>query len=155
MRDGRRIYFGKNLSICGSVVDVWPQLSLLGAGIGVGSNAATALSTGATTFLLGENECGRIVLEAGILGVLYIAYRAWLVFYLLRYAILATKRSRNRLPILLIGFASVNLLVGQMTLQGTINGYGWLFAGFCIAANRLKTREKKKGSKPKTSDLWC
>jgi hypothetical protein len=38
------------------------------------------------------------------------------------------------LPLLLLAYVSVELLYGQITGHGTINGYAWLFMGFCLAA---------------------
>jgi hypothetical protein len=135
-----------------SVANVWPQVTLIGAGIGVGTNAGAVMATGAMTFLLAEDEWSRIVLETGVFGLAYIGYRIWLVWWLLKGAIKATKRSYNPTPVILFCYAFVNILVGQMTLQGTINGYGWLFAGFCMAANNL--RAKRIGSSSQF-DLWA
>jgi len=58
-----------------SILRVWPQLSLLGAGIGAGTNAASMMTTGQMGMLLAEDETQRIILEAGVFGVFYIAYR--------------------------------------------------------------------------------
>lgn len=133
--------------------NLWPQLSVLGAGIGVGTNAGVMLRTGSMGFLA-EDEWGRIVLEAGIFGLLYIAYRCWLTGWLVVQAFKATKRSRNSLPLCLVAFEAIILAAGQMTLQGTINGYGFLFAGFCMAANRLGTRFSKIASAERKQDPW-
>lgn len=156
--------WGRIVSFVPSFLDAWPSISLLGAGLGRGSNAGAVLASGSANMILGEDEWGRVVLEAGVLGVFYLAFRVWLVIWLLRYAVLATRRSQNPLPLVLFGFAFVNLLIGQMALQGTINGYGWIFAGFCIAANRMRTRvlkqskeaENRRGENVKNKvDLWC
>ena len=86
---------------------------------------------------MGESELPKIINEAGIAGLAYIGFRYWLCLSLFLEAILATRRSNNPLPFVLGSFAVTTLFVGQMTLQGTINGYGWLFAGFCMAANNF------------------
>ncbi len=134
-----------------AVTNVWPKISLIGAGIGVGTNGGAALSTGTISFLLAEDEWSRIVLEVGISGFLYIGYRIWLAFWLLKGAIKSTRRSFNPAALLLASFTFSILLVGQMTLQGTINGYGWLFTGFCIAANNLKARKNQLNQ---LTDIW-
>jgi hypothetical protein len=137
---------------------VLPRLSLLGAGIGYGTNAATVLRTGQMGVLLAEDETQRIILETGVLGLFYVGYRLWLTGFLGKAAFFASRRSHNPLPLIFFGYESISLLIGQMTLQGTINGYGWLFAGFCMAANRLRTKSSKTGAgktSDKAEDLWA
>ncbi len=140
-----------------SVIDMTP---VLGAGIGSGSNAGMMLSgrwegmkyEGYIHYVLAEDEWSRLVQEGGIMGILYVMYRIWLVGWLSVGAIRATRRLANPLPLLLLSFAAVVLLTGQMTFQGTINGYGWLFAGFCIAANKLGGRQTET-AEPALADL--
>jgi hypothetical protein len=136
-----------------SIIRAWSMLSLMGCGIGTGTNAA--YMTGTTQVYLAEDEIQRVVLETGILGVLYMAYRFWFTAWLVLYAVKATARSHNPLPLILIGYESITLSIGQMTMQGTINGYGWMFAGFCIAANRLALRRRRQLlDKEAKKDLW-
>lgn len=132
------------------VFKVLPSVTLLGSGLGSLTNAASVVTTGMVgqTFIA-EDEWSRIVIECGIAGFLYVGYRIALTYTLARDAVSATRRSQNPLPLLLIGFECMTLLIGQMTLQGTINGFGWLFAGFCMAANRLRTRADAK-----PGDIW-
>jgi len=55
------------------------------------------------------------------------------------------------MPMLLFGYASYLLLFGQITGNGTINVYGWMFTGLCIAATRssLATgRESRHAAAP-------
>lgn len=148
---------GRAASSLTTLFRVLPRLSVFGAGIGSGTNAATVLRTGQMGVLLAEDETQRIILETGIFGLFYVGYRYWFTGLMGRDAFRASKRSHNPLPFILFGYESVNLLIGQMTLQGTINGYGWLFAGFCLAANRLRTRAAKPGvgqAKEQVQDLW-
>ena len=42
--------------------------------------------------------------------------------------------SRSVLATLLFGYLAYELLTGQITGQGTINGYAWMFTGFTLAA---------------------
>jgi hypothetical protein len=142
------------LSSTTSILRVLPQVSIMGAGIGAGTNAASMVNTGQMGLLLAEDETQRIILEAGIFGFLYVGLRFWMTGWIGVRAYNAIKRSWNPLPFALFGFESLNLLYGQMTLQGTVNGYGWLFAGFCMAANNLRTRVRKKHPKDTKDDLW-
>ncbi|HEY9870099.1 MAG TPA: hypothetical protein V6D08_13110 [Candidatus Obscuribacterales bacterium] len=120
-----------------------PRATVLGAGVGAGSNAGAVLATGARRFTLSENELPRLIDEAGLSGLLYVGLRFWLFGHLFWGAVVATNRSNNPLPLMLFSFEGITLLVGQMTLQGTVNGYGWLFAGFCLAANQLGLRNSR------------
>jgi len=40
------------------------------------------------------------------------------------------------MPMLLFGYAGYVVLLGQITGNGSINVYAWLFSGLCIAATR-------------------
>lgn len=131
-----------------SITHAFPKMSPTGVGIGYGSNAGGMLLTGHRMMLLDEDEWPRIVEEAGVLGLFYIGMRIALVVYILANAVKATQRSRNPLPLIIGSFTVPILLNGQITLQGTINGYGWLFAGFCFAANQLGTAASKTAPVP-------
>jgi hypothetical protein len=86
-----------------------------------------------------EDDWSRNIVELGpILGLLYICLRIAIVAWLVKGAITATRRTNNPMPMLMIGFIGIILLYGQITGQGSVNGYGWIFAGFCMAANRLQ-----------------
>ncbi len=116
---------------------VLPSASVLGLGMGAGTMGGARLATGSPIFSLAEDEWSRVILECGLFGVAYIFYRFWLLGWLIRNAITAVKRTLNPLPLILVAFIGITIFQGQISLQGTINGYGWLFVGFCIAANRL------------------
>lgn len=51
---------------------IWEDLPFLGQGIGMGNNAAGVLSGGSRGFLLAEDETARALLEAGLLGLLFL-----------------------------------------------------------------------------------
>ena len=113
---------------------------LLGYGLGSFGNAFGSLSS--TTLLppsvIAEDDWARNVAELGpSIAIFYIAFRIALVIWMGRAAFIATRRSNNPLPLLLFGFCGILLVTGQITGQGSVNGFAWLFAGFCMAANRL------------------
>jgi hypothetical protein len=84
-----------------------------------------------------ESDWGRNIVELGpTLGLLFIVFRVAFVIWLAKEAIVATIRSNDPLPLLLFAFVGVYLFNGQITGHGTLNGYGWLFAGFCMSINR-------------------
>jgi hypothetical protein len=122
---------------------VIPEVDWAGNGLGSGGNAASI--TEANVRLAAEDDWSRNILDLGpILGILFIVYRLALVIALSARAAQATARSGSYLPILLISFIGITLLDGQITGQGSINGYGWLFAGFCLGANAGNLTEAKQ-----------
>jgi hypothetical protein len=123
--------------------DFIPPLSstpFFGYGIGTFGNAFgldyASLLPGS---LSAESDLARNVLELGpVLGLLYIGLRFALVASLTAGAVIATSRTNNPMPLVLVGFGGILLLVDQITGQGSVHGFAWLYAGFCMAANRLQ-----------------
>ncbi len=117
--------------------NIFPNTPLSGFGIGMGTNAATRIGIVGIPWNI-EDDWSRNIVDLGpILGLLFIAFRIAFVGWLCSRAIVATKMSNNPLPMLLFGFIGIIIFYGQITGQGTIGGYGWMFAGFCMAAKRL------------------
>lgn len=110
-----------------------PDAPLLGYGLGMGGNAATKI--GIAISVSAEDDWSRHLVDLGsVLGCAFIGFRILLVISLIAGAIVAARRRNDPLPLLLFGFIGVVLLYGQITGQGTVNGYAWMFAGFCMAA---------------------
>jgi hypothetical protein len=106
-----------------------------GYGVGWFGNAFSSQMVFA---LYAEDDWSRNIFELGpALGLLFMSFRIALVVWLTKSALEVVKRVGNPVPLLLSGFIGVILLQGQITGHGSVNGYGWLFAGFCIAANKL------------------
>jgi hypothetical protein len=129
---------GRAFSSLYMFTDYIDETPLLGYGIGFGTNGGVAADNGSITgFRLAEDEWSRIYLELGPLYALaYVALRLALVLTLVRGAVRVATRTGDPLPLLLLGFIGTVLVNGQMTLQGTINGYGWVFLGLTLAAIR-------------------
>jgi hypothetical protein len=109
------------------------QVGLFGRGIGVGTNAASALMTGSVQFLLAEGEWSRVILEAGpFLGFSFLAYRTWIAGDMALRAI-AAARQQNLLAWLLAWDACRSLLNEQLS-QPTNLGFMVLISGLCLAA---------------------
>ena len=119
------------------LTDVVPPL---GFGLGFGGNAAVVLKAtidGVQPGVYAESDFSRHMVDLGpFLGILYIAFRVAFVGWLLQRVVRATWRSSDPLPLMLFGYVGYVILVGQITGNGSINIYGWLFAGVCIAACR-------------------
>jgi hypothetical protein len=82
-----------------------------------------------------ETDWGRNILELGpVLGSLFILFRVSFVATLLWQGLAATRNTGHSFPWLLALYVSVILAFWQITGNGTLNGYGWLFVGFTLAA---------------------
>ncbi len=110
-----------------------PQIGLLGKGIGMGTNAASALMTGSFQFLLAEGEWSRVVLEAGpVLGFSFLVYRVWLAG-VMAFRSLRAVNCQQLLPWLLAWSACRSIVTEQLS-QPTNLGFMVLFSGLCLAS---------------------
>jgi hypothetical protein len=104
-----------------------------GKGIGLGTNAGSALMTGAAQFLLAESEWSRVIMEVGpLFGFSFLAYRAWVAGDIAVRALSAI-RQENLLAWLLAWDACRSLLNEQLS-QPTDLGFMVLVSGLCLAA---------------------
>lgn len=119
------------------LVDIVPPL---GYGLGFGGNASTVLQAtvdGVQPGLLAETDFARHMVDLGVAsGIVYIAFRVAFVAWMLRLVVRATRRTASPLPMMLFAYAGYVILLGQITGNGSVNVYGWLFAGLCLAAVR-------------------
>lgn len=116
------------------------EVPVLGYGIGYGGNASIILDAqvdGIKPGWLVEADLSRQMVDLGpIFGLGYIAFRMAFVVWLGITALKATRRSADPLPVMLYAYAGVTLFAGQITGNGSINAYAWLFTGLCLAAAR-------------------
>jgi hypothetical protein len=113
----------------------WTEVPLLGQGLGLGTNAGSAL-IGKGAFQLGEDEWSRVIFEAGpVLGLAYLGWRIWLTLQLLRLSVRAASLNYV-LPLALLGACASNLVMGQWG-QPTTQGFAVWVAGMCLAGCRL------------------
>jgi hypothetical protein len=125
-----------------------PHVPLTGFGIGYAGNAASIL--GLRLPVYAEDDWSRHVVDLGpVLGLLYIIYRIAVVAWLGYVATRGVRRTGYALPLVLFGFAGTILLSGQITGHGSILGFGWLFAGFLLAASRLEPQGVGAGRRPR------
>jgi len=119
------------------------QAGMFGKGIGMGTNAGSALMTGTAQFLLAEGEWSRVIMEAGpLLGFSFLAYRAWLAGYVAVRAVVAG-RQQQLLAWLLAWDACRSLLTEQIS-QPTNLGFMVLVSGLCLAAMPMNGRALAK-----------
>lgn len=109
------------------------EAGFIGKGIGMGTNAGSAIMTGALVFLLAESEWTRVVLESGpFLGFIYLAYRIWVCGMIGLRAWRAAKR-QQALPWLLASGACLLVAIEPLS-QPTNLGFMVLTAGLCLAS---------------------
>lgn len=130
-----------------SFVDYIESTPFFGFLLGIGGNAARLMAwvdlpkaaysnVGAIGW--GENGWDRHIIELGpILGCAYILFRIGLTCWLSRIVLQKIRHTKNPTAILMFGFVGIMLLSGQITGHGTVNGYTWLFVGFCVAATKV------------------
>ena len=132
--DGSAVSLGTR--VLGWFVDPFtllPVAGLFGKGLGLGTNAASALMTGSLQFLLAETEWSRVILEVGpLLGFSFLAYRAWVAGDMAVRAVAAAKQ-QNLLAWLLAWDACRSLLTEQLS-QPTNLGFMIFVSGLCLAA---------------------
>ena len=133
--------FGRALSGFTDFMRLTDTLPPLGLGMGFGGNAATLLNAtidGVRPDVYAETDYARHMVDLGfVCGVLYIVFRLAFVSWLLQRVLRATRHSGDPLPMMLFAYAGYVILLGQITGNGSINVYGWLFTGVCLAACRV------------------
>jgi hypothetical protein len=139
--------FGRMFHSFYAFLDYLPSTPLIGYLLGFGGNASLRLDwvrlpsaaydwTGYGIWGL-EGGWAVHLIELGLLaGLAFIVFRIGLILWAGWNACKCTHYSGHPLPVLLFGYAGIILLNGQITTQGTINGYGWMFLGFCLSAIR-------------------
>jgi hypothetical protein len=122
---------------------------MFGFGLGYGSNASIQMRAAVDGVRPGdfvETDFARHMVDLGpLFAVGYIVFRAALAYWLTRRVLRATRSVSDPLPMMLFGYVGYTLLLGQISGNGSINVYGWLFTGLCIAATNvaLKTGQTR------------
>jgi hypothetical protein len=120
--------------------EIMSEVGLFGKGIGLGTNAASALLTGKVQFLLAEGEWARMVMEAGpLLGFSFLAYRTWLACNVALRAVLAAKQ--HYLLAWLLAWDACRSLLNEQLSQPTNLGFMVLVSGLCLAAMPARRSE--------------
>jgi hypothetical protein len=113
--------------------ELLPRAGLIGNGLGMGTNAASALLTGARVFLLAEGEWARVVLEVGpFLGFAFLIYRVWLALLIGLRAVRGARQGQL-LPWLL-AFEACRCMIVEQISPPTNLGFTVLVCGLCLAA---------------------
>lgn len=110
-----------------------PDLPFFGYGIGMGTNAGAVILSGNRTFLIAENEWGRVIGELGLmLGFIIIFIRVSLSVSLLKRSFKELRKG-NTLPWMLLSFGFINIWQANWA-QPTGLGFATLAGGLMLAA---------------------
>lgn len=102
----------------------------------------------------GEDGWSRHIIELGpVIGILFIAFRLYFAVWLGKRAISATFKSKEATPVVWWGIAGTLLIVSLMMSHGTVNGFGWIYCGLCLAASRICSEEHNDVRLLKKRDL--
>lgn len=116
------------------------EVPALGYGLGYGSNASNTLRAsvdGVMPSQLAETDFSRHMVDLGpVFGVGYIVFRLALATHLTLKVLQVTQRVADPMPMLLLSYVGITVLSAQITGQGAVNVYAWLFCGFLLAACR-------------------
>jgi hypothetical protein len=148
--------FGRGLAGFTDFLRLTDVVPPLGIGLGFGGNAATLLGAtvdGVQPGVYAETDYSRQMVDLGVVcGVAYILFRIAFVAWLFMRAADATRRASDPLPMLLFAYAGYVVLLGQITGNGSINVYAWMFTGLCLAACRVAggnpTLQLQVGARP-------
>jgi hypothetical protein len=110
-------------------------LSLLGYGLGAGTNYANSLS--GTMFALGESESTRVLMEGGLIGLLFVFLKVFVTVFGLKKSLDISKVAGNSLPFLLWITTAIALFMWQINGQLTINALGYILLALSIASLRV------------------
>ena len=116
---------------------------LAGYGLGLAGNARLMLGIEIPGFTgWAETDWARQIVDLGpVVGLVFILYRIAFTAWLGLRCLGGARRMSDPLPLLLFAFVGIDLLYGLMTGHGTVNGYVWLFIGFCLAAVQAPSAE--------------
>lgn len=110
-----------------------PDLPFFGYGLGMGTNAGSALLTGDRAFLISEQEWGRVIGELGLLmGFIVVIIRIFFSFKTARRGI-TELRHNNPLPWMLLSTGFIQIIQGGWA-QPTSLGFSIMSGGLILAA---------------------
>lgn len=119
------------------------NLPFFGFGMGMGTNAGSALLTGEVSFLIAEGEWLRLIGEMGyVMGILILLLKVIFCadIFLKSYQNI---RFDNILPWLLLSVGLLVILQGQWA-QPTVLGFSTFLGGLILASSKNKNNQKSK-----------
>lgn len=106
----------------------WERFTLLGHGMGGGSNAARPFmsSSSSDQFIMGEMEIDRILTEGGIVGIIFELLKIILIVFALFKTFIMLIKYKITLPFLFWFYLSIQLLTTSTTGQITVHAFVFL-----------------------------
>lgn len=116
---------------------------VMGYGLGLAGNASLILGVSIPGFTgWAESDWSRHIVDLGpFFGISFIGFRIALVLWVAAMCVRGARRSGNQLPIILFMSCAFELLTGQITGHGTVNGFTWLFTGLTLVAARADVQQ--------------
>ncbi|MDI3383033.1 hypothetical protein ACFPPF_02675 [Xenophilus aerolatus] len=125
------------------------QITWLGTGLGKGSNLASYFESGERSFMLAETESARILLEGGVMGVMFMLLKLAVIAAGLFAAWRVAVRIRSSAPILVWLTLALALMTWSTIGQLTVNAAtGLLFAQALLALRYLPVTQAAR-SRPR------
>jgi len=115
-------------------------ITFIGYGLGMGTNFVGILSN--TKFALGETEIARTLMEGGIVGFIFVAFKISVVIIAFRKAFYIVRKTGNKLPFLLWVVLIIALFSWSIIGQLTINALGYILFGLGLASFRFSENKK-------------
>jgi hypothetical protein len=126
---------------------VWRQFSILGKGIGGGANASKVFKPNHQEgTLLGESEIDRVMNEGGIVGILLITLKWFVVLSGLLISWRIFQRNNEFLPLSIWIVLTVHLPTGQVIGQLTVHALILLLLGLGLSSVIAWNQEKRTRS---------
>lgn len=134
---------GRSLYNFVDFVDLMGSTPVFGYGLGLAGNASILMGVEIDGFSgWTETDWARHVVDLGpLFGPAYMVFRVALVGWLTALALRALRRRGDPLALLLVTYAGVQMLQGQLTGHGSVNGFAWVFCGLALAAAQAGARE--------------
>jgi hypothetical protein len=124
------------------------EVPFFGYGLGYGGNASILMRAtidGVVVGILAEVDFSRHMVDLGpLVGGAYIVFRLAVAVWAGRRVLAATRHAGDPLPMMLFGYAGFTIVLAQIAGHGSINVYGWLFIGLCVAAARAAMSQPKR-----------
>jgi hypothetical protein len=140
--------FGRALYSFYDFTSLLGDAPLSGYGMGLAGDAALTLGVVIPGFHgWAESDWARHIVDLGpVVGMAFILYRVALVTWIGSACLAGARRLGSQLPLLLFAGCAFDLLSGELTGNGAVNGFVWLFSGLSLAAAGLGGEEATETS---------
>lgn len=112
------------------------QMTLIGHGLGAGTNAGSVLLTGENAFELAESEPARVLLEMGVVGFAWLLVKCAIFAVGVARSLVCLVRDGETLPLLLWATSAYGMSSWPVSGQVSANAFGYLVLGLALCATR-------------------